>query len=1145
MILISNARCLWLLIALSTAFGTKADTNLLTDTFFLTGTPDSTALNYNSAARQSGALALVNWTGGSSWTRQVGNGGNRELLLAGAEAYLQTDFATTANAVDKPLAIRFDGKVNYDNGSSLNWFSFNLNNTNSGYGPGNASFCVLFRENGGSQIFTNGSLMASPNWSASGATNQYRTFTVAFSDTAGTGSPFNAKGSVAKIYAGATLIGTYTLKQLSVGYAGFGGVTYPALVNIDNVQVSVVMSSGVKITAQPQSSTNNVGSSASFTVAVIGGGPTQYQWYKNAGTPLPGATNATCTLWSVEPGDAGTYYAVATGSFGSVQSSNATLVVLPATMTAYSTAINPNQTLVDSFDGWGTSLCWYANVCGGYSNRNDYASLAFTTLGLNIVRYNIGGGENPGLTNTMEFRAQMPGFEPTNGVWNWNVDANQRWMLRQAVALGANRVYAFANSPPWWMTVSGSITGSTNGSSNNLQVSYENTFAQYLSTVVSNLTILDGIKFDLVTPMNEPRASWWTYGGRQEGCHMDAAQQNRVVNYLRTNLTASALTTGIGASEDSYESDTVNSVSSYNATGKSNVTVIASHTYSANNPSGLQSLATSLNKPLWISEYGDGDATGQTMARRIHDDLTQMGARAWTYWQFMDGTSGWAMVCNVEDSTGTTNYWFNEKFYVLWQFSHFIRSGCQLISAGDTNSLAAYDSTSHNLIIVALNSTTNALIANYGFNSFSSTGNTVRRWRTSANENGILLATLAVSNQQFSAYLAPQSVTTFVISNVFATQPLAWYPLDGNALDATGNGNDATLVTNVSYAPGKIGATAAQFTGNTNSYIVIPRSISNSFTITCWVKTTTTAGGSQWWAGKGIVDGEVAGASADFGLCLVGNAAGFGIGNPDMTIISTNIINDGQWHHLAAVWDNLNGQMQLYVDGGLQASAVGPTASRTGPASLRLGSIQAGYPAGFLAGTIDDVKLFGRALSAAEIVGTMNHTPTLAPIAASSILAGRTLLITNSASDADLPAQTLTWNLFAAPTGAVINAISPTNSVLSWRPTMAQSPSTNIVNIVVTDNGTPSLSAIQSVSIVVLQPTTPKLQSPAWRTNSFTLQVAGDAGPDYIIEAATNLSNPILWLPAVTNYSATPPMQWTDTSVSNWPQRFYRVRLAP
>src|SRR5579863_7512664 len=80
------------------------------------------------------------------------------------------------------------------------------------------------------------------------------------------------------------------------------------------------------------------------------------------------------------------------------------------------------------FEGWGTSLGWWANVVGGYTNRDAYADLAFNGLKLNIVRYNIGGGENPGITNTLQPRARMQGFEATRGSWNWSADPNQRWI---------------------------------------------------------------------------------------------------------------------------------------------------------------------------------------------------------------------------------------------------------------------------------------------------------------------------------------------------------------------------------------------------------------------------------------------------------------------------------------------------------------------------------------------------------------------------------------------------------------------------------------------------------------------------------------------------------------------------------------------
>ena len=198
--------------------------------------------------------------------------------------------------------------------------------------------------------------------------------------------------------------------------------------------------------------------------------------------------------------------------------------------------VNVQKVLVPHFDGWGVSLCWWANVMGGFTNREEVADLAFTQLGLNIVRYNLGGGENPARSNAMEFRARVPGFQPEPGQWDWNADANQRWMLRAALKRGANHVVAFANSPPDWMTESGSVTGSASGTNDNLREKFEAPFAEYIATIVSNLTVLDGVKFDTVTPMNEPAAHWWKLGNRQEGAHMSVPQQARMVNLLRAAL---------------------------------------------------------------------------------------------------------------------------------------------------------------------------------------------------------------------------------------------------------------------------------------------------------------------------------------------------------------------------------------------------------------------------------------------------------------------------------------------------------------------------------------------------------------------------------------------------------------------------------
>jgi len=81
------------------------------------------------------------------------------------------------------------------------------------------------------------------------------------------------------------------------------------------------------ITTQPQSQTNYVNTSASFSVAVSGTAPLSYQW-RFQGNPVANATTNSYTLGSVQTGDAGSYSVIVTNAGGAVTSGVAVLTVL-------------------------------------------------------------------------------------------------------------------------------------------------------------------------------------------------------------------------------------------------------------------------------------------------------------------------------------------------------------------------------------------------------------------------------------------------------------------------------------------------------------------------------------------------------------------------------------------------------------------------------------------------------------------------------------------------------------------------------------------------------------------------------------------------------------------------------------------------
>ena len=99
-------------------------------------------------------------------------------------------------------------------------------------------------------------------------------------------------------------------------------------------------------------------------------------------------------------------------------------------------------------------------------------------------------------------------------------------------------------------------------------------------------------------------------------------------------------------------------------------------------------------------------------------------------------------------------------------------------------------------------------------------------------------------------------------------------------------------------------------------------------------------------------------------------------------------------------------------------------------------------------------------------VGDTNLAPVLTAIGNQSVNEGATLSFTASATDADVPAQTLTYSLDAASL-ALGMTINSSTGVFSWTPTEAQGGLAPSVTVTVTDNGTGNLTDSETFSITV------------------------------------------------------------------------------
>ncbi len=444
-----------------------------------------------------------------------------------------------------------------------------------------------------------------------------------------------------------------------------------------------------------------------------------------------------------------------------------------------------------AWQGWGTSLAWWANVVGTFPEpaRTDYVTKAFDPvkgLGLNVVRCNIGGGENPQFLAPhpafLTLRSAVPGFEPSPGQWNWGADTGQRSVLRRAIGLGADQLEAFSNSPPYWMTQSGSVTGNYGGTDNFLPGMVD-VFADYLATVVRHYHDAWGITFRTLEPLNEP-SGYWAFGNKQEGCHVGRLAQNTVIQRTAEAVLRQGLKTSVAASDEPTIGEADATFQSYAPQTLAGLTQINTHSYGGGDRTQLSTWAVSEGKDLWLSEDGDNDASGLRMSRTIAEDIRGLHPSAWVYWQFVDAAAGWGFLRNPLDSPANPIYTINKKFYVMGQYSRFIRPGSRFIAAADTHSVAAIDRKARTLTLVTTNSGDSPMRVRYDLSKFTRLGLFAEATQTSPTEDLAPLAPIRLENKGLTATLPPQSVTTFVIRKTWhagkpGLNPRAFYRLFG------------------------------------------------------------------------------------------------------------------------------------------------------------------------------------------------------------------------------------------------------------------------------------------------------------------------------------------------------------------------------
>ncbi len=447
------------------------------------------------------------------------------------------------------------------------------------------------------------------------------------------------------------------------------------------------------------------------------------------------------------------------------------------------------------WEGWGVSLAWWANVFG---ERDDLADLVFTDrvvpllghdlpgLGMTIARYNLGASTwTPADGHTMVASAHIPRFkqiegywldgrsdEPESSSWDWSADPRQRAMLGKARDRGTDRLELFSNSPIWWQCHNHNPSGGPFGRPNLPHENFQR-HARYLATVARYAREHWGIAFTSVEPFNEPSTIGdWRAEGTQEGCVILVESQEPIIGHLRAELDVHGLgDVDVVASDETYVDIgeltwRLMSRETRNLLGRVNV---HGYQYAEGVRELLYRSVRDEGRSIWLSEYGDGDATGLEMVRNFLRDMARLHPVAWSYWQVIDETPGWGFL--LGDLKAGTLSAVNTKHWVFAQLSRHIRPGMVILGSDAEHTVAAYDQAHRRLVLVTA-SRAEQLRVTYDLSRFGSVGGgAVRRWLTTTDEGGERYAahhddTGLSGPAEFTASVPPRSIQTYEVDGV-------------------------------------------------------------------------------------------------------------------------------------------------------------------------------------------------------------------------------------------------------------------------------------------------------------------------------------------------------------------------------------------
>ncbi|MHA4896646.1 glycoside hydrolase [Pedobacter sp. PWIIR3] len=385
--------------------------------------------------------------------------------------------------------------------------------------------------------------------------------------------------------------------------------------------------------------------------------------------------------------------------------------------------LNKTFQIINNF---GASDAWACQFVGHWPDekKNKIADLLFSNdnladgspkgIGLSMWRFNIGAGsaEQEKASGIRDEWRRAESFLNGDGTYNWDKQSGQIWFLKAAKARKVSQFLAFTNSPPVQFTTNGKAFA--NNGRVNIAANRYNDFAVFLSNVISGVEKITNIKFNYLSPINEPQWEW--SDGGQEGAPFSNAEIAGVTKAINQVLVSKKSDTKIIIGEagsveylfrDGDKPGKGSQINDFFKPGAPNYLgnlpavahTITAHSYFTTSPASLsirarKAIAGEISKipglNYWQSEYcilGDnaGEIKGSGrdlgidaalyLASVIHTDLTVANASAWQWWTALSPYNYKDGLIYLDKNKTDGNFYPSKMFWALGNYSRFIKPG--------------------------------------------------------------------------------------------------------------------------------------------------------------------------------------------------------------------------------------------------------------------------------------------------------------------------------------------------------------------------------------------------------------------------------------------------------------------------------------